>query len=71
MQKRDFETYQKRFRDFEILLKFPRCTFFEVPFATPYFHLLAFLNYPLCFTATLTDKKLMIIIIKSKENEEC
>ena len=22
MQKRDFETYQKRFRDFEILLKF-------------------------------------------------
>ena len=22
MQKRDFETYQKRFRDFEVLLKF-------------------------------------------------
>ena len=31
MKKRDFETYQKRFRDFEIL----RPTFFEVPFATP------------------------------------
>ena len=36
------------------------------------FHLLAFLNYnPPCFAATLTDKKLMIIIIKSKDNEEC
>ena len=32
MKKRDFETYQKRFRNFEIL---PRPTFFEVPFATP------------------------------------
>ena len=35
------------------------------------FHLLAFLNYPLCFAATLTDKKLVIMIIESKENEEC
>ena len=35
MQKRDFETYQKRFRDFEILPNFPRPTFFEVPFETP------------------------------------
>ena len=34
MKKRDFETYQKRFRDFEILPKFSE-TFFEVPFATP------------------------------------
>ena len=30
MQKRDFQTYQKCFRDFEILLRF-----FEVPFTTP------------------------------------
>ena len=35
MQKRDFETYQKRFQDFEILPNFPRPTFFVVPFATP------------------------------------
>ena len=35
MKKRDFETYHKRFRDFEILTNFPRPTFFEVPFATP------------------------------------
>ena len=36
MQKRDFKTYQKRFRDFEILPKFSKLlTFFMVPFATP------------------------------------
>ena len=34
-EKRDFETYQKRFRDFEILPKFSETAFFEVPFATP------------------------------------
>ena len=35
MKKRDFETYQKRFRDFEILPKFSETQIFEVPFATP------------------------------------
>ena len=35
MKKRDFETYHKRLRDFEILQNFPRPTFFEVPFASP------------------------------------
>ena len=37
MKKRDFETCQKRFRDFEILPKFSEThvKFFEVPFATP------------------------------------
>ena len=32
MQKRDFETYQKRFRDFEILPKFSEA---QVSFTTP------------------------------------
>ena len=45
MQKRDFETYQKRFRDFEILLKFSKTHVFRgtirhqeprAPVATPY-----------------------------------
>ena len=36
MQKRDFKTYQKHFRDFKILPKFSKLlTFFVVPFATP------------------------------------
>ena len=35
MKKRDFETYQKHFRDFEILPKFSRPMFFKVAFATP------------------------------------
>ena len=38
MKKRDFETYQKCFRDFEIsrsCQNFLRRTFFEVPFTTP------------------------------------
>ena len=36
MQKRDFKTYHKRFRDFKILPKFSKLlTFFVVPFATP------------------------------------
>ena len=35
MKKRDFETYQKRFQDFEILPKFSETHVFEVPFATP------------------------------------
>ena len=34
MQKRDFETYQKHFRGFEILPKFSETHVFEVPFAT-------------------------------------
>ena len=70
MQKRDFETYQKRFRDFEILLKFPRPTFFEVPFSTPYFPPLSIPELSSLFCCNF-EKKLMIIIIKSKENEEC
>ena len=37
MQKRDFETYQKRFRDFEILLKFSETHVFRGTIrATPY-----------------------------------
>ena len=35
MQKLDFEIYQKRFQDFEILPKFSETHIFEVPFATP------------------------------------
>ena len=35
MQKRDFETYQKRLQDFKILAKFSETHVFEVPFATP------------------------------------
>ena len=41
MKKRDFETYQKRLRDFEILPKFSETQVFEVPFATPPFGLRA------------------------------
>ena len=36
MQKRDFETYQKRSEISRSCQNFPRPTFFEVPFATPY-----------------------------------
>ena len=36
MQKRDFETYQKRFRDFEILLKFSETHVFWGTIRHPY-----------------------------------
>ena len=36
MQKRDFETYQKRFRDFEILLTFSETQFFRGTIRHPY-----------------------------------
>ena len=36
MQKRDFETYQKRFRDFEILLKFSETYIFQGTIRHPY-----------------------------------
>ena len=36
MKKRDFEIYQKRFRDFKILPKFSEIHVFKVPLATPY-----------------------------------
>ena len=36
MQKRDFETYQKRFRDFEILLKFSETHVFRGTIRHPY-----------------------------------
>ena len=36
MQKRDFETYQKRFRDFEILLKFSETYVFRGTIRHPY-----------------------------------
>ena len=36
MQKRDFETYQKRFRDFEILLKFSETHVFRGTIRRPY-----------------------------------
>ena len=36
MQKRDFETYQKRFRDFEILLKFSEIHVFRGTIRHPY-----------------------------------
>ena len=35
MQKRDFETYQKRFRDFEILLKFSETHVFRGTISHP------------------------------------
>ena len=35
MKKRDFETYQKRFRDFEILPKFSKTHVFEGTIGTP------------------------------------
>ena len=37
MQKRDFETYQKRFRDFEILLKFSETHVFRGTIRHPWF----------------------------------
>ena len=36
MQKRDFETYQKRFRDFEILQKFSETHVFQGTIRHPY-----------------------------------
>ena len=36
MQKRDFETYQKRFWDFEILLKFSKTHVFRDTIRHPY-----------------------------------
>ena len=39
MQKRDFETYQKRFRDFEILLKFSETYVFRGTIRHPYDYL--------------------------------
>ena len=36
MQKRDFETYQKRFRDFEILLKFSESYVFRGTIRHPF-----------------------------------
>ena len=36
MKKRDFETYQKRFRDFEILPKFPDTNVFRGTIRHPY-----------------------------------
>ena len=36
MEKRDFETYQKRFRDFEILQKFSETHVFQVTIRHPY-----------------------------------
>ena len=36
MQKRDFETYQKRFRDFEILPKFSETHVFQGTIRHPY-----------------------------------
>ena len=37
MQKRDFETYQKCSEILRSGQNFPRPTFFEVPFATPFY----------------------------------
>ena len=37
MQKRDFETYQKRFRDFEILPKFSETQVFRSTIRHPYY----------------------------------
>ena len=37
MQKRDFETYQKRPEISRSSQNFPRPTFLEVPFATPFY----------------------------------
>ena len=39
MKKRDFETYQKRFRDFEILPKFSETHVFRGTIRHPYFSL--------------------------------
>ena len=38
MQKRDFETYQKRFRDFEILPKFSETHVFRGTIRHPYYY---------------------------------
>ena len=38
MQKRDFETYQKHFRDFEILPKFSETHVFRGTIRHPYFN---------------------------------
>ena len=38
MKKRDFETYHKRFRDFEILTKFSETHVFRGTIHHPYYH---------------------------------
>ena len=38
MKKRDFETYHKRFRDFEILTKFSETHVFPGTIHHPYYH---------------------------------
>ena len=50
MKKRDFETYQKRLRDFEILPKFSETHVFRVPFATPIY---CKLTYPIKLEASI------------------
>ena len=45
MQKRDFETYQKRFRDFEILLKFSETHVFRGTIRHPYVDIYIFSHY--------------------------
>ena len=45
MKKRDFETYQKRFRDFEILPKFSETHVFRGTIRHPY------VKYPIYFSS--------------------
>ena len=51
MKKRDFETYQKRFRDFEILPKFSETHVFRGTIRHPFFTAADYLNM------TVSNKK--------------
>ena len=54
MQKRDFDTYQKRFRDFEILPKFSETHVFQGTIRHPY-SCAKFSSHLTSFPATMTQ----------------
>ena len=56
MQKRDFETYQKRFRDFEILLKFSDTHVFQGTIHHPYMCIVSVWNTVSEVTMELLEK---------------
>ena len=69
MKKRDFETYHKRFRDFEILTKFSETHVFRGTIRHPYIRqvrlfltVFNFTSKPSVLFAVLRDKKIKIKI---------
>ena len=59
MQKRDIETYQNRFRDFEILPKFSETHVFRGTIRHPY------LGTPLTYMSNFSCAKSNVLVIKS------